>query len=81
MNHLSDQQLRDELRSRERARRIEESHTCAGVAASFCPVHGDCTCPANEDGEHLDGQDDDHCPLHSAESSHAEASLAALGIS
>lgn len=23
---------------------------CTGVAASWCPVHGDCTCPCEEDG-------------------------------
>lgn len=24
---------------------------CTGVAASWCPIHGDCTCPRNDDGE------------------------------
>lgn len=23
---------------------------CTGTAASWCPVHGDCTCPREEDG-------------------------------
>lgn len=25
--------------------------TCTGIAASWCPVHGDCTCPRDEYGE------------------------------
>lgn len=25
--------------------------SCTGLAASWCPVHGDCTCPRNGDGE------------------------------
>lgn len=24
---------------------------CTGVAASWCPAHGDCTCPRDGDGE------------------------------
>lgn len=24
---------------------------CTGIAAKWCPTHGDCTCPVNEDGE------------------------------
>jgi hypothetical protein len=23
---------------------------CTGIAAVWCPVHGDCTCPTNDDG-------------------------------
>lgn len=26
---------------------------CTGIAASWCPVHGDCSCPRTEDGEVL----------------------------
>lgn len=32
--------------------------SCTGIAASWCPVHGDCTCPRNDDGEivwHFEG--------------------------
>jgi hypothetical protein len=25
--------------------------TCTGIAASWCPIHGDCTCPRDETGE------------------------------
>lgn len=25
--------------------------SCTGLAASWCPEHGDCTCPRTEDGE------------------------------
>ncbi len=24
---------------------------CTGIAASWCPIHGDCTCPRDETGE------------------------------
>jgi hypothetical protein len=23
---------------------------CTGIAASWCPIHGDCTCPREDDG-------------------------------
>lgn len=54
----------DELRAL--ADRIE-SRECTGLSASWCPVHGDCTCP-----EPLEALDADACPLHSDASSHAE---------
>lgn len=25
--------------------------SCTGLAASWCPTHGDCTCPRDADGE------------------------------
>lgn len=25
--------------------------TCTGIGATWCPVHGDCTCPTFDDGE------------------------------
>lgn len=52
---------------------------CTGVAAGWCPVHGDCTCPRDEDGAletTSDGYEvvhDDACPLHGIDSKHAEA--------
>lgn len=56
-----------------------ESETCTGVAATWCPIHGDCRCPRDKDGGYTeDGLNDAGCPLHSDESSHAEASLAAF---
>lgn len=57
----------DELRSL--ADRLEASQ-CSGLAASWCPVHGDCTCPTRDaDGERsLDGAG---CCLHAPSSGHA----------
>jgi hypothetical protein len=45
---------------------------CAGVSATWCPVHGDCRCPERDDGM---GRTltDPGCPLHAPTSSHAEA--------
>jgi hypothetical protein len=51
---------------------------CTGIAASWCPVHGDCTCPSEhvfEHGEWLDrvlDRNHPQCPLHGSASSHAE---------
>lgn len=42
-----------------------ESANCTGLAASWCPVHGDCACP--EPDTSLDA---DACPLHSPRSAH-----------
>ena len=39
---------------------------CTGVAARWCPIHGDCECSEEED------YNDEKCTLHSARSSHAE---------
>lgn len=44
-----------------------ESVQCTGITASWCPVHGDCTCSRSE---HLD---DPNCMLHAALSSHGSA--------
>lgn len=48
---------------------------CTGVAARWCPIHGDCTCRGTttlngHPGEYPDLNDDD-CPLHSRRSDHA----------
>jgi hypothetical protein len=51
-----------------------ESEECTGIAASWCPIHGDCTCPKDDDERRID--DDwrgSRCALHGAASSHAEA--------
>lgn len=39
---------------------------CTDLSASWCPIHGDCTCDREE------GLDDRNCPLHSVDSEHAE---------
>ena len=43
-----------------------ESASCTGLAAAWCPIHGDCTCP-----DRSEAMDSPTCPLHSPESSHA----------
>ncbi len=54
-----------------------EVNQCTGVAASWCPVHGDCECPRDEDGGAWELNDPD-CPLHSPESTHADLELRRL---
>lgn len=48
---------------------VIESRECTGVSATWCPVHGDCTCPPDPDPRYLNA---DRCPLHDSASSHAE---------
>lgn len=48
-----------------------ESRMCTGLAASWCPVHGECACPRNAGGEPLGNLDDEACPLHRYGSNHA----------
>jgi hypothetical protein len=43
---------------------------CTGIAAVWCPNHGDCNCPEEENGERC--LDFPACPLHNANSDHAE---------
>jgi hypothetical protein len=62
------------------------SPECTGIAASWCPIHGDCTCPRTEGGEpevktitdpttlqgyRTEVQHDHECPLHCAATTHA----------
>ena len=44
---------------------------CTGIAASWCPNHGDCSCPTDENGNRwdLNGRT---CPLHGEDSDHFE---------
>ena len=49
-----------------------EAATCTGVAASWCPVHGDCRCPEPPDPHERRDLNHPHCPLHNPTSSHAE---------
>ena len=44
-----------------------EPPACTGIAAAWCPVHGDCTCPDQV------AIGDPRCPLHAPSSGHAEA--------
>lgn len=41
---------------------------CTGVSASWCPIHGDCSCVEGSENYH----NDDNCPLHSGSSNHAD---------
>lgn len=48
---------------------------CTGLAATWCPVHGDCLCPPRPAGEGAPGErslEDPMCPLHGDASTHAE---------
>lgn len=46
---------------------------CTGIAASWCPLHGECTCPRGPDGAIPEGGlNDPSCPLHATTSLHAE---------
>ena len=40
---------------------------CTGLTATWCPVHGDCTC----EREFEQGLDAPSCPLHAFDSQHA----------
>ena len=47
----------------------ERRMTCTGIAAAWCPIHGDCTCPDRVDWGELWF---DECPLHGSGSLHAD---------
>jgi hypothetical protein len=64
-NHKYDPTKDTPARLRALADRIE-SEQCTGLSAFWCPIHGDCACPPGDD------LDDDRCPLHNKESSHAD---------
>lgn len=44
---------------------VETTTECTGIAASWCPIHGDCTCPDREQEKNSDD-----CPLHGRYSDH-----------
>ena len=49
---------------------------CTGIAAVWCPIHGDCSCPRHSDGERDgDSEDCDVCPLHGLASAHGDEQL------
>lgn len=48
---------------------LAAGQVCTGLTASWCPVHGDCSCP---DRETVGDLDSESCPLHSSASTHAE---------
>lgn len=61
------ERVRSALADREEWERAE----CTGLTATWCPVHGDCTCTRHEDGEVYFGTRG-ICPLHADDSTHAE---------
>lgn len=47
--------------------------TCTGITATWCPIHGDCSCPPHEYGLHYGRTlDDPACRLHAPNSDHSE---------
>lgn len=51
---------------------------CTGIAASWCPVHGNCSCPRDEEGARMGDRSARDCPLHGDASTHADAEVSAL---
>jgi len=51
---------------------------CTGIAASWCPIHGECLCPPDDGSS--DYQHNDKCPLHGPDSTHGETGEAALKL-
>jgi hypothetical protein len=54
-----------------------EMSVCTGIAATWCPIHGDCTCPfavahPEDAGDYSRTWDEPTCPLHGQGSPHAE---------
>lgn len=45
---------------------------CTGIAAAWCPIHGDCTCPEPEEA-----RNEWDCPLHGPRSTHPDDSWSA----
>ncbi len=45
---------------------------CTGTTATWCPAHGDCTCPADPQTGDRPSLDADGCPLHDSFSVHGE---------
>lgn len=51
---------------------------CTGIAASWCPVHGNCSCPRDEEGARTENRSGVDCPLHGLASNHGDAEVSAL---
>lgn len=45
---------------------------CTGLTATWCPIHGDCSCPRREHDGGFDHLNDPDCPLHGIYSEHAD---------
>lgn len=65
--HANQGQREDYAYGRSAFRSWRASSTCTGVAASWCPIHGQCRCPPQGYKNHP------MCPLHSpTQSAHAD---------
>ena len=51
---------------------VDAGYPCSGISAGWCPTCGDCICEREEDYPVRDHPD---CPLHSADSPHAEGKV------
>lgn len=51
---------------------------CTGIAASWCPVHGNCSCLRDEEGARTENRSGVDCPLHGLASNHGDAEVSAL---
>lgn len=54
---------------------VATSTPCTGVAASWCPNCGACSCVRGREGEFIDGLEDPSCPLHHPGSDHDSGRL------
>jgi hypothetical protein len=57
---------------------VREAAECTGIAASWCPVHGNCSCPRDEEGARTENRFGVDCPLHGLASNHGDAEVSAL---
>lgn len=50
------------------------SETCSGIAATWCPIHGDCTCRQRLKATGVDARmwQRETCPLHGTTSTHPD---------
>lgn len=62
---------RPDLIERVTANYNRQRDSCTGLAATWCPIHGDCTCPRRDDGE-VEFSGLGGCPLHDVNSQHGE---------
>jgi hypothetical protein len=51
-----------------------------GYCATWCPVHGPCTCPLDDDHEGIAYGADRDCALHGYDSPHGTEESAAKGV-
>lgn len=75
---LRDAVITEALRLIDAAKPAAPAAACTGVTAQWCPVHGDCACPEDEQRPGERTFDDPRCPLHAPTSKHAEEERAYL---